>query len=140
MVGQTPTTCCHLCSFRDADSTDMMLVIVYRSLTLYVRNIASPKTLLLFALLREPVTAWHLQPTSLAPIGNRVPKTCHLFYNMSLAASHFFIVASDANWKHHTITSSCSNANSSNEFCEPGSTNNSYCKSLAKSIFPCQNT
>ncbi len=26
---------------------------------------------------------WHLQPTSPASIGNRVPKTCYLFYNMS---------------------------------------------------------
>ena len=54
---------------------------------------------------------WHLQPTSPASIGNRVPKTCYLFYNMSLAD---YIEASDTDGKHHTITNSLSNANNSN--------------------------
>ena len=46
--------------------------------------------LLLFALLRELVVVWCFQSVSFASIGNRVPKTCHLFYNMSLAASYSY--------------------------------------------------
>ena len=62
--------------------------------------------LLLLALLREPMTAWHLQPTSLASIVRGYK--WHIVEQMTCLG--------DADWKHQTITSSHSNANNSNVF------------------------